>query len=267
MGLRDAVYGLAVGDALGVPYEFMPRGSFEVAPRMMGGGAHGQLPGTFSDDTSMTLATCDSIKANGGKIDVADMRNRFIDWARNGRYTPDGSVFDIGCTVSSSLSEGRGRFDVMSNGNGSLMRIVPLACTNARDEDIAAASAITHAHSVSTSACIEYVRIARRLEAGESVASALNGAMVGDAPFDPSKPIDSIKSSGYVLHTLEAALWCLANTASYAECVTLAVSLGSDTDTTAAVAGAIAGIAYGSDGIPASWMDALRGKSVIESVL
>ena len=256
--LRDCVYGLAVGDALGVPYEFRGRDTFECTG-MVGHGTHDQPAGTWSDDTSMTLATCDSIREKG-RIDVDDIRERFVAWYTHDAYTCD-HLFDIGGATSRALSTGRGCAGERDNGNGSLMRIVPLAFV-ANDNEVRAVSAITHAHPTSTEACVRMVHVARGLISGEN---AWQEAV--SEGIDPEKPRDAIASGGYVLHTFEAALWCLANTHSYRDCVLTAVNLGSDTDTTGAVAGALAGIVYGIDGIPQEWLDELRGKDVIESCL
>ncbi len=256
--LRDCVYGLAVGDALGVPYEFRGRDTFECSG-MVGHGTHDQPAGTWSDDTSMTLATCDSIREKG-RIDVDDIRERFVAWYTHDAYTCD-RLFDIGGATSRALSTGRGCAGERDNGNGSLMRIVPLAFV-ANDNEVRAVSAITHAHPTSTEACVRMVHVARGLISGEN---AWQEAV--SEGIDPEKPRDAIASGGYVLHTFEAALWCLANTHSYRDCVLTAVNLGSDTDTTGAVAGALAGIVYGIDGIPQEWLDELRGKDVIESCL
>ena len=266
-GLRDVVYGAAVGDALGVPYEFMARGTFECTG-MASGGAHKQPTGTFSDDTSMVLATCDSIRKLG-QIDCDDMRSRFREWAYKGKYIPDGVMFDIGNATSTALAEGRGCMGDRSNGNGSLMRIAPLALTDATDDEVRAVSAITHAHPISTESCVAYVHVLRRIIGGASVTEATSGVMVDacNYSFDPGISVDEVKSGGYVVDTLDAALWCLVNTGSYADCVLTAVNLGSDTDTTACVAGALAGAFYGYDAIPAEWLKALRGKDVIERCL
>ena len=264
--LRDAVYGAAVGDALGVPYEFIARGTFECAG-MASGGTHGMPAGTFSDDTSMLLATCDSIRAKKGRIDCADMRKRFERWAYKGAYTADGIVFDIGGAVATALAEGTGCRSERSNGNGSLMRIAPLAFTKATDKEVRAVSAITHAHPVSTEACFSYVSVLRRIALGASIADAVLGVRVGERTFNANKDVGEVRSGGYVLDTLEAALWCLANTGSYKDCVLSAVNLGDDTDTTACVAGALAGAAYGYEAIPSEWIQSLRGKDVIERCL
>ena len=258
-GLRDAVWGAAVGDALGVPYEFLERDSFACSG-MRGHGTHNMPAGTWSDDTAMLLATADSIRALG-RVDTSDMLERFRAWWREGAYTPDGIVFDIGITTSDALSTGRGRAGEWDNGNGSLMRIAPLAYCDATDDEVRAVSAITHAHQISTEACVEFVHLLRRVtQDPAAVHKELAAELAGVAR-------DSIRSGGFVLDTLKAAKWCFATTDGYAPCVLAAVNLGSDTDTTACVAGALAGAAYGACAIPSAWRDALRGKDVLESTL
>ena len=269
-GLRDAVYGAAVGDALGVPYEFMERDSFECTG-MASGGAHNKPAGTFSDDTSMMLALCDSIRVRG-RVDVRDMRRRFNDWLNKGAYTADGDVFDVGNTVATALANGKGCEGERSNGNGSLMRIAPLAYMHADDDDVRAASAITHAHRISTESCVCFVTLIRNLVGGNTLEVSLRFSMPEGSEFAflasvASWPRHEVKSGGFVLHTLGAAIWCFANTSSYAECVLTAVNLGADSDTTACVAGALAGAYYGYESIPAEWIEALRGKDVIEQHL
>ena len=259
MTLRDCVYGQAVGDALGVPYEFKFRDSFECSD-MNGYGTHNQPIGTWSDDTSMALAICDSYRELG-RIDVSDIRDKFVSWYRDGAYTCDG-LFDIGNATAEALRIGHGLAGEWDNGNGSLMRTIPLAFTDATDDEVRAVSAITHAHPTSTEACVAMVGAARSLIAG---ANGRKAALACGVNFD--KPRDEVRSGGYVLDTFEAALWCLANTSNYRDCVLLAVNLGSDTDTTGAVAGALAGIVYSVEGIPAKWLNSLRGKDVIERCL
>lgn len=262
--LKSAVYGLAVGDALGVPVEFMKRGSFHVTG-MTGYGSHNQPAGTWSDDTSMTLATCDSIRVLG-RVDCDDIRNRFRQWLYNAEYTVDNVVFDVGNTTARALRCSKGEDSEYSNGNGSLMRILPLAFTNAEDELIGEVSAITHAHTLSKSICIKYVELARAL---------LNGMPFKDALTDLGKETAAlaeltefeIKSSGYVVDTFRAALWSLATTDNYKDAVLKAVNLGDDTDTVGAVTGGLAGIVYGTDGIPGEWIDMLRGKEIIDRCL
>lgn len=205
--LRDCVYGQAVADALGVPYEFHPRGSFRCVD-MVGHGSHNQRAGTWSDDTSMALAICDSYRELG-HIDVDDIRGRFVRWYREGAYTV-GGLFDIGNATREALECGHGLMGERDNGNGSLMRTAPLAFTDATDDEARAVSAITHAHPTSTEACVRMVHIARDLIAGASPAD-----VAGDVA---ARPVDEIHSGGFVRDTFDAALWCLANTSNYAEC-------------------------------------------------
>lgn len=267
--LRAAIYGLAIGDAIGVPVEFKQRGTYTISG-MVGYGTHQQPSGTWSDDTSMTIATCASIK-KCGVINVLDIYDKFADWICNGAYTVDGNTFDYGITTCSAIRQGYGMDDEMSNGNGSLMRILPLAFTDASNEEIEAVSAITHAHSISKYGCVLYVDIARKLMKGEALSDILAN-MEFEAPYDRLSYIHTldkadIQSSGYVVHTLEAALWSLLNTSNYRDAVLKAVNLGSDTDTVAAVTGGLAGIMYGFKGIPEEWIEGLRGKDTIEGCL
>lgn len=253
--LKSAIYGFAIGDALGVPFEFKKRGAF-TCREMIGYGTWNQEPGTWSDDTSMTLATLDSIKEKR-YIDVEDMRSRFCNWLYDAKYTANNEVFDVGNTTQLALDQGHGLDDYYSNGNGSLMRILPLAFTDATDDEIRTVSAITHGNKLSMDACVEYVHLARRL---------INGEAIG---YDDIKyeTVEKIESSGFVLHTLIASIWCLLNTQSYEEAVLTAVNLGDDTDTTAAVVGGLAGIMYGYDSIPNKWVDQLKNKELIDSIL
>lgn len=253
--LKSAIYGLAVGDALGVPFEFKERGTFR-CEGMTGYGTWNRAPGTWSDDTSMTLATLDSIKEKKC-IDTVDMMKRFCNWLHKGEYTADGDTFDVGTTTRMALDRGSGLDDYYSNGNGSLMRILPLAFTDATDDEIRAVSAITHAHKISTDACVEYVHLARQLIGGKPI----------HRDEIKNKSMEEIKSSGFVLHTLEASIWCLLNTSSYKEAVLTAVNLGEDTDTTAAVVGGLAGIVYGYDSIPGDWIEELKNKELIDAIL
>ena len=270
-GLRDVIYGAAVGDALGVPYEFKQRDTFECTD-MVGYGTYNLPAGTFSDDTSMMLATCDSIRAKGRHIDVQDMRKRFVGWFRRGEYTADGVCFDIGNTTARALDEGKGGTGERDNGNGSLMRIAPLAYAAATDDEIRAVSAITHAHPISTEACVCFIGILRNIIGGSTLQDAIRYSKPSMEQFDfldtvAELPREEIRSGGFVLDTLGAAIWCFANTESYADCVLAAVNLGGDTDTTACVAGALAGAAYGYGSIPTAWLETLRGKDIIESCL
>lgn len=269
VSLKSAIYGLAVGDALGVPFEFKKRGTF-LCQGMTGHGTHNQQAGTWSDDTSMTLATCQSIKDNHG-ICESDIRKKFLDWLNTGAFTPDGVAFDCGVTTYEALHRGTGSRDFYSNGNGALMRILPLAFIDCTDEEIDTVSAMTHAHEISKEACRIYVKIARTLLAGENLRSAIQAVEMSKV-FERIHELENlseaeIKSSGYVVDTLEASLWCLLQTENYQDAVLKAVNLGDDTDTVGAVTGGLAGILYGYSGIPGEWIDALRKKELIDRSL
>lgn len=269
--LKDAIYGLAVGDALGVPFEFKERGTFHCSD-MVGNGTHKQPIGTWSDDTSMSLATCDSIK-NTKCVDCDDIRKRFEKWLFNEQYTPFGKVFDCGFTCSEAIYNKKGFDDIKSNGNGSLMRILPLAfIPNISDNEIKSVSAITHAHNISKEACVIYIRIAQGLIKGEELLKLIKEVIKNDSIFNrlifiESIPENDIKSTGYVVDTLEAAIWSLVHTDNYKDCVLKAVNLGGDTDTIAAVAGGLAGIMYGYNNIPKKWVNNLQAKNIIDDYL
>ena len=269
--LKDAIYGLAVGDALGVPFEFEERGTF-YCKNMVGNGTHKQPVGTWSDDTSMTLATCDSYKKIG-YIDCDDIRKQFEKWLFDAKYTPFGKVFDCGYTCSEAIYNKCGFDDIMSNGNGSLMRILPLAfIPDISDHMIEEVSAITHAHDISKEACVIYVRIAQGLIKGMELSELIKSVVKNDSVFARlivigSIPEDQIKSTGYVVDTLESAIWCIMHTNSYKDCVLKAVNLGGDTDTIAAIAGGLAGILYGYENIPAGWISSLQAKNIIDNCL
>lgn len=267
----DGIMGLVVSDALGVPVEFKERDTYHVTD-MIGYGTHFQPPGTWSDDSSMTLATLDSI-GQKGEINPTGIMWNFIYWYFEHEYTPNGLVFDIGNTTRIALErfdrntpiENCGGRTAMDNGNGSLMRILPLAFVDHTDQDIVNVSSLTHAHPVSLAACIIYVEIAKNLMKGVPIDVAVYAASIrtGLSEYGRLKNVDKlsrdeIKSTGYVVDTLEAALWCLYHSESYSDCVLKAVNLGGDTDTIAAVAGGLAGLLYGvggEKGIPERWIE------------
>ena len=304
---RSGIYGVCVGDALGVPAEFRSRKELRECPvtGMTGWGTHRQPEGTWSDDGSMTLCLAQSIGETGG-IHTHDIMERFLEWFEDGKYSPWGERFDCGHTVAQALfryKEGAvpvlcGGNQRTSNGNGSLMRILPMAyylsarygtdlTGSAKAMDMThKVSGLTHRHPIAQSACGIYVNIAARLLAGTDKTAAVQegvSASVGwyrrhekfeealpvwepllDTVSLAEKPEREIGSSGYVVDTLIASLWCLLTTDSYRECLLKAVNLGEDTDTTGAVAGGLAGLVYGYGGIPRDWLDALKGKPVIE---
>lgn len=262
--IYDGIMGVVVGDALGVPAEFKRRGSFHIDD-MTGFGTHNQKPGTWSDDSSLTLALAESIARKGG-IDYDDIMSNFLKWYDNGEFTAYGDVFDVGLATRKALRRYMNGYSPLmcggtaecDNGNGSLMRILPIAFTKADSKEIMNISALTHAHRISKTACLIYVELARRLIDGMDRLSALKSVSglcteefarltnIGDISES------EIESSGYVVHTLEAAVWCLLKYDNYHDTVLAAVNLGDDTDTTAAVAGGLAGLAFGN--IPDEWI-------------
>lgn len=262
--------GLVVGDALGVPVEFKQRDTYEVTD-MIGYGTYNQPPGTWSDDSSMTLATLESI-GRLGKIDPADIMGNFFRWFEHADFTPWGEVFDIGAGTQRAISRyakgipvsGCGGDSIRDNGNGSLMRILPLAFVPHTERDVFDISALTHAHPISQIACLLYISMADHLLAGDSKEKAVAKGIQVIAPEEYARlpnihqcRRNEIKSTGYVVDTLEAVLWCLLNTDNYRDCVLTAVNLGDDTDTVAAIAGGLAGVLYGvggEKGIPEEWI-------------
>jgi ADP-ribosylglycohydrolase len=286
--VEAVLLGVAVGDALGVPVEFKPRGTFKVTD-MVGYGTHSQPPGTWSDDTSLTLCLTEAMTRMDGSI-LEKTAENFIQWFEKGAFTARGNVFDIGVSTSKAihrLQEGvpptkSGSAEVNENGNGSLMRIAPLVFYVAnrplseRFEIVRQISAITHAHDWSAAACFIYIDYLRKLLGGMEKKAAYTelrrdfrqgiicmttdtlGKFQRILKMNISALLESdIKSGGFVVDTLEAAMWCFLNTNNYRDAVLKAVNLGSDTDTTAAVVGGLAGLFYGVDSIPASWLKQL----------
>ncbi len=284
--LKNAMLGLIVADALGVPFEFKKRDTFKVEG-MTGYGTHGKPAGTWSDDSSMTLATLDSF-IQKDKIDLHDIMRKFLAWFETGMYSPYDECFDIGHTTATALN----RYDELSqkrkvnptkcggngfrdNGNGSLMRILPIAFIEHTTNDIINLSSLTHAHKISLLACCIYVQLAENLMNGMTKEQAMKNLSYCTDEYEKiprikDYPREKIRSSGYVVDSLEAAVWCFMNTESYKDCVITAVELGEDTDTVAAIAGGLAGIFYGiggEKGIPRGWIDNLAKKDWIMEML
>lgn len=274
----NGIMGLVVGGALGVPFEFQRRDSYK-ATDMVGYGTHQQLPGTWSDDSSLTLATMESI-VRKGEIDPADIIRNFSRWLNYAEFTPYGKVFDVGGTTERAIRKfdnqritcGCGR--KKGNGNGSLMRILPLALFPSSLHAVDEVSSLTHSHEISKRACRRYVGTAEQLLKGRTVSECISYSGIWVKEFDRIPKIyklnrDEIKSTGYVVDTLEAALWCVYHTRSYRDCVLTAVNLGGDTDTIAAVAGGLAGIIYGcggESGIPDEWIAQIARKDWISDL-
>lgn len=294
--IKAVMLGHAIGDALGVPVEFSRRDVLEKRPvtDMIGFGTYNMPAGCWSDDTSMSLCALESLSK--GSVDYDDIMRNFGKWYDNGEFTANGIVFDIGGTclaaVHNYIDLGMsvykcGMRHPKSNGNGALMRIHPFVlyafCNKINISDftrmIIEASSLTHAHRISIDGCIIYAYVLRSLLENPSKESVYNGlnASAYDVYYHPSKyysrllehdisKIDQkqIESSGYVVDSLEAALWCLLTTESYEDCVLKAVNLGGDTDTIAAIAGGLAGALYGFDSIPKKWLEVLKRKDYIE---
>ena len=290
--LKGMLLGLATGDALGVPAEFESRRRLKNNPvtGMGGGGSWGQDMGTWSDDTSLTIAAMESISRRK-KIDWQDIMENFLNWYEHDKFTANGVCFDIGNTTHSAIvrysrrllpANKCGATEENSNGNGSLMRILPatlyLYGTRGKiggDElkIIHEFSALTHGHIISCMSCGIYSLIAAQILNGKNIYEAFsigindakNFSRLCDENFS-ALPEDKISSSGYVVDTLEAALWCLLNTDDYKTCVLKAVNLGGDTDTTAAVVGGLAGIFYGVESIPVEWLNILKRRDYLEKI-
>jgi ADP-ribosylglycohydrolase len=286
--IKSCFLGLAIGDALGVPVEFKRRPYFKDQPvvDMLGYGTWNQPPGTWSDDSSLTFCLAESLVQG---YDLHDIGRKFVAWYSEGYWGAHHTLFDVGATTRVSLVRIRdgedprfsGELDEASNGNGSLMRIAPapLYFCNEPDEvlfqRIQEISAMTHGHFRSVLACVIFSKIMIELLKGVEKSKALQNASASISDLslknkfnaDEMKNFESIlsgkihrvnedqiQSSGYVLHTLEAALWCFLRTDSYHDAVLKAVNLGGDTDTTACVTGALAGLYYGEPSLPEAWL-------------
>ena len=276
---RSAILGLVVGDAVGVPFECGWRDRYSVSDMVgfevgMPGYHRAPIPvGTWSDDSALTFATIDSLRACGG-IDPDDLLRRFCAWFYDDAYCPAGQRrFGEGKVTVSALENYRSgipaeRCGIAADtalGNGSLMRILPLAFIPCSDEDVAQVSALTHANPICQAACICYVQIARNLISGMGKEEAVRAVRwpktdaFSRLPSIAALSRDEILSSGNVIETLEAALWCFLTTDNYRDCILTAVNLGRDTDTIAAVVGGLAGMYYtGEKGIPKAWIENLR---------
>ena len=294
--IKAVMFGHAVGDALGVPVEFCQRDVLDQNPvtDMIGFGTYDLPAGTWSDDTSMSLCALESLSK--GILSYNDIMFNFGKWYYNEEFTADGEVFDIGNTCLSAIYNyidlglpvsKCGIKNERSNGNGSLMRIHPFVLyafyNGVNNSDftrmIIKASSLTHAHFISIDGCVIYAHVLRALlenQSTKSIYRGLNAASCDDIYYHPNTYYkrlleqdigkinrEDIKSTGYVVDSLEAAIWCLLTTNSYKECVLKAVNLGGDTDTIAAIAGSLAGALYGFDSIPEDWLNTLKRKDYI----
>lgn len=288
---RDRVYGcllgLALGDCLGAAVEFQPRGSFVPVTELRGGGTWGLPAGHFTDDTSMALCLAESLVLCAG-FDARDQMQRYVRWWQEGYWSSIGRCFDIGITTSGALKRFvrsgdpmAGMTDPGTAGNGSLMRLAPVVLYFAAEPDTALrmaaeSSRTTHGAPAAVESCRLFAHYLLRALAGASKQELL--APVQDATIShpelqllaaasfAGKNVDQIRGSGYVVDCLEAALWCFAQTDSYADAVRAAANLGDDADTTGAVTGQIAGAFYGAAGLPAAWLAQLAQREAIEAL-
>jgi len=307
--IESVLLGVAVGDALGVPVEFKPRGSFKIND-MIGHGTHNQPPGTWSDDTSLTLCLADAMASTDRFTTILESTAKnFCRWYEHGDLTALGEVFDIGISTLRAIKrllDGTSPFEsgcngIDENGNGSLMRIAPLAFSivnepqDKRYEITSWFSAITHAHPISIISCIIYVEYLIKLLSGgdkfmafeatqrEATDALTRGKLnkyYSNDISDYFMPLifpgnkwqlcdeGDIKSGGFVVDTLKASIWCFLTTDNYRDAVLKAVNLGNDTDTTAAVTGGLSGAYYGfsDNGIPQKWIEGLARHEAISDL-
>jgi ADP-ribosylglycohydrolase len=290
--IEAALVGFAVGDALGVPVEFRHRSELRRDPvtGMRGFQVHHQPPGTWSDDSALTFQLVENLMEG---YDPETLGRRFVHWFLHGDWSARGNCFDIGIATRSALhriEQGTpaleaGESGEYSNGNGALMRILPLAFTLLKEENqakrfekVREVARITHGHVRSAMGSFFFVEIVRQLLRGLDKHEAYRVARLETADFlvklpAPASELDlyrrvlfgniaelpetEIYSSGYVIHTLEAALWSFLTTDNFRDATLRAVNLGDDTDTVAALTGGLAGIAYGPKSIPANWLTVL----------
>lgn len=301
--VKDSLYGFIVGDAMGVPVEFEDREKLINKPvtSMLGYGSHDVEAGVYSDDTSMTLATMDSIIKQNGIINYNDIADKFCNWVNNNEYTATNKVFDIGMTTKYALikyfnnkidATMCGGTNINENGNGSLMRMLPIALycfyKNIKDDNeiftlVKNSSSITHAHDISILGCYIYVRYVISLLETKNKISSYNfikkldySMFIEEVKLEYSRilfgdistlNINDINSSGYVVDTLEAVFWIILNCSNYNESIIGAINLGGDTDTIGAITGSIAGILYGYDNISKRWISKLKNKDYIDEII
>ena len=297
--VRNSLIGFAVGDAIGVPIEFEHREKLLENPvtKMLGYGSYSVPEGVWSDDTSMTLATIDSIIKNNG-INYNNMADCFINWIDNADYTATNEVFDVGITTRYALvrytnnkldATKCGGESFNENGNGSLMRMLPIALycyyKNVNDDElydiVRNCSAITHAHEISIMGCYIYTNYLLSILNGLDKIESYNLLKNIDyqkhfkkESMDVYKELledniqnyrmDKIKSTGYVKDTLETVIWVILNTNSYKQAIIGAINLGGDTDTIGAITGSIAGILYGMEDIPKKWLNKMKRLDYLE---
>ena len=284
--------GLAVGDAVGTAVEFKPRGSFEPVADMVGGGPFQLDPGDWTDDTSMALCLAESLTGRRD-FDPNDQMKRYLRWWKFGHLSSNGRCFDIGNTVRGALRRYKqtgdpfsGSTDPRSAGNGSIMRLAPVPMYYRKDAPKAIhlsgeSSKTTHGALTCIDACRYMASLIVGALRGESKDVLLSGSYsptpfvweetplcqeiseIANGSFKTKKSED-VKGSGYVVESLEAALWAFNNSSSFDEGCLLAVNLGDDADTTGAVYGQIAGAFYGCSEIRSDWRERIARRDVVE---
>lgn len=300
MHTKGLLFGIAIGDALGVPVEFMSRKHLQVNPviGMREYGTHHQPAGTWSDDSSMSFLLVEQLIKG---YDIEQLGKKFCQWYQYNYWTPHGEIFDMGVSTRNAMDKiakgvstlESGECDDYSNGNGSLMRILPLAIylqNKSIDERFCITkevSGVTHSHIRSVIGCFFAVEFVIQLlkekdkcdayyETQNIVRDYLHLIDVKSSEIelynrilfdDISRiPVQDIYASGYVLHTLEASLWAFLTTDNFKEAVLKAVNLGDDADTIGAITGGMAGLFYGFEQIPEEWVNQLARRNDIEDL-
>ncbi|WP_170924698.1 ADP-ribosylglycohydrolase family protein [Candidatus Enterococcus clewellii] len=295
--IESVLYGFIVGDCLGVPVEFKKRGTFLVN-EMIGYGTYNQPPGTWSDDTSLTFCLIENLVESGN---ISTLMDKFVRYRDEGYLTPFNEMFDIGITTVEAIerfkkgvpAEKCGGTGERENGNGALMRISPLVFILQKEESfqrrvevVKSYSEITHAHPRSIVGSLIYIELLRNMSAGHSLKQSLplveqcfseylsetddyikelvHYSRIFQENFFEI-PENQIRSSGYVIDSLEAAIWCLGTTSSYKEAVLVAVNLGEDTDTIGAITGSLAGLYYTYQAIPKEWLEVIANKEILDT--
>jgi len=266
---EGVLLGLAVGDAVGAAIEFEPKPRFARLDDMAAGGPHRLRRGQWTDDTAMALALSDSLLADD-RLDADDLMRRFLDWLDTGAYSCTNTCFDVGTQTRAALERYRqhgepnaGSVDPAASGNGALMRLAPVAIRHWRDQAelarvTAAQTRTTHGSPATLAASATLSALLAEAIAGVDLTTLLSG-LAADGIDGGWRGLhrDAIEGSGYVVRSLQAAVWAVSRSTDFRSAVLLAANLGQDADTTAAIAGQLAGAIYGANGIPAAWLDAL----------
>lgn len=283
---RGALVGLAVGDAVGTSVEFLQRGEFTPVTDMVGGGAFNLQPGEWTDDTSLALCLAQSLIDCDG-MNATDQLTKYVDWYKNGYMASNGYCFDIGGTTRKALhdfieigTEVAWYDDNNTLGNGSIMRLAPVPMFFYDDRGTAIRnSGLSSRTTHSAPECIEACKLL-----GAMIFDALDGLSMHSILFEQSsqfscasiqdiadvsyqtKRESEIRGTGYVVQSLEAALWCFYNTDNFKDAILKATNLGDDADTTAAICGQLAGAYYGESGIPKEWVQKVAKLDLIREL-